>query len=127
MFQLILFIAVWGCIHSLLASLRFKDFLCRTAGNEFMKFYRLLYNIFAAVSLLPVLYLMVVLPDKPFYQIASPWNYLMRAGQGMSVLFLLLAAWQTDLLAFIGLRQLLEEQKSSLVITGFYRFVRHPL
>ncbi len=51
----------------------------------------------------------------------------MRAGQGIAVLLLLLAAWQTDLLAFIGLRPLLEEEKSNLVITGFYRFVRHPL
>jgi protein-S-isoprenylcysteine O-methyltransferase Ste14 len=35
---------------------------------------------------------------------------------------------QTDPLAFIGLRQLFEDDvKSDLVTNGFYRFVRHPL
>ena len=39
-----------------------------------------------------------------------------------------LAVLQTDVLSFVGLRQLIEgEEKSDLVTSGLYRFVRHPL
>jgi protein-S-isoprenylcysteine O-methyltransferase Ste14 len=128
MFWLIVFIILWGIIHSSLASLGFKDFLRRRLGDGFMKFYRLLYNIFAVVSILPVLYLMILLPDKPLYEIPSPWSYLMRAGQAVAGLFLLVAVLQTDVLSFVGLRQWIEgEEKSELVTNGLYRFVRHPL
>ncbi|HET9913590.1 MAG TPA: isoprenylcysteine carboxylmethyltransferase family protein [Anaerolineales bacterium] len=128
MFGLIFFIVLWGIVHSILASIGFKDFLRRSLGSGFMKFYRLLYNIFAVISLAPVLYLMISLPDKNFYRVPSPWSYLMWAGQAVSALLLLLAVLQTDVFAFVGLRQLVEgEEKSDLVISGLYRFVRHPL
>lgn len=127
MFWLIFFVAAWGIIHSLLASLGFKAFLRRALGDGFAKFYRLLYNLFAVISLAPVLYLMVSLPDKAFYDVPPPWSYLMLLGQAISVLFLFMAVLQTDLLSFVGLRQLFEEEKSKLVISGLYRFVRHPL
>ena len=128
MFWLIFVIAMWGIVHSLLASVGFKNFLRRTLGNRFMRFYRLFYNLFAVVSIAPVLYLMVALPDKTLYQVPSPWSYLMLAGQGISVILLLGAVLQTDVLSFVGLRQLTEEEKTgSLVTNGLYRFVRHPL
>lgn len=128
MFWLIVTIALWGILHSLLASLGFKRFLRRVWGDGFMKFYRLLYNIFAVLSLVPVLYLMVSLPDKSLYQIPAPWNYLMLAGQVVSTLLLFVAVMQTDILSFAGLRQLLEEEKTgTLVTSGLYRSVRHPL
>lgn len=128
MFWLIFIIVLWGIIHSLLASLGFKNFLRRSLGNGFMRFYRLLYNIFAVISFAPVLYLMIVLPDKLLYQVPSPWNIFMRVGQVVSILLLLVAALQTDVLSFAGLRQLIEEEKNSDLITnGLYRFIRHPL
>jgi protein-S-isoprenylcysteine O-methyltransferase Ste14 len=128
MFWLTIIIALWGVIHSLLASLGFKNFLRRALGDGFMKFYRLLYNILAVISITPVLYLMVSLPDKILYQVPVPWKYLMLAGQGISALLLLVAVLQTDVLSFAGLRQLIEEDKAgNLITTGLYRFVRHPL
>jgi protein-S-isoprenylcysteine O-methyltransferase Ste14 len=129
MFWLVLLIVVWGIVHSLLASLGFKDFLRRTLGNGFMKFYRLLYNLFAAISFVPVLYLMVSLPDESLYAVPAPWSYLLRAGQGISAALLIVAVLQTDVFAFVGLRQLVEEQpeKAGLVTKGLYRLVRHPL
>jgi protein-S-isoprenylcysteine O-methyltransferase Ste14 len=128
MFWLILAIVAWGFVHSVLASTGIKDLFRRTSGNGFMKFYRLLYNIFAVISILPILYLMITLPDNALYQIPVPYNYLMRVMQGVSVFFLFLAAFQTDLLSFAGLRQLFEEEKTGTLITGgLYRYVRHPL
>ena len=128
MFWLILSIALWGSTHSLLASLSFKDFLRRTLGDKFMKSYRLLYNIFAVISIAPVLYLMAVLPDEALYQVPPPWSYLMLLGQGISVFLLFVAVLQTDVLSFAGLRQLIEEERTGKLVThGLYRFVRHPL
>lgn len=128
MFWLICTIALWGIVHSLLASFGFKNFLRRSLGDGFMRFYRLLYNIFAVISIAPVLYLMIALPDKILYQVSPPWSYLMRAGQVISTLLLFAAALQTDILSFAGLRQLIQEEKQGDLITkGLYRFVRHPL
>jgi len=128
MLWLIFLIVLWGIIHSILASVGFKDFLRRTLGDGFMKFYRLLYNLFAVVSLVPVLYLMISLPDKTLYQVPPPWSYLMIAAQAISALLLFVAVSQTDVLAFVGLRQLSEgQEKSGLVTNGLYRIVRHPL
>lgn len=111
-----------------MASLGFKNLLQRTFGGRAMKFYRLFYNIFSALSFAPVLYLMVALPNKDLYQFSFPWSYLMLAGQGISVLLLFVTVLQTDTLSFVGIRQLFEEEKSGkLIMSGFYRFVRHPL
>jgi protein-S-isoprenylcysteine O-methyltransferase Ste14 len=97
-------------------------------GDSFMKFYRLFYNLFAVASIAPILYLMISLPDQTLYRVPVPWNYLMLTGQGLSVFFLLVAVLQTDMLSFIGIRQLVEEEKKgSLVTNGLYRSVRHPL
>ena len=93
-----------------------------------MDFYRLAYNVFAGISFLPILYLMATLPNQLVYEVASPWNLAMLGGQLVAALLLLVAFLQTDALSFIGLRQLVEEEKTgALVIHGLYRFVRHPL
>jgi protein-S-isoprenylcysteine O-methyltransferase Ste14 len=128
MFWLILAIVLWGVIHSLLASAGIKDLLRRTFGNGFMRFYRLSYNIFAVISVLPILYLMLTVPDQVMYQVPAPFSLLMRVGQMASILFLFIAVLQTDILSFAGLRQLFEEEKTGqLIISGLYRYVRHPL
>ena len=128
MFWLIFSVAIWGFVHSGMASLKFKDILRRSLGNGGVKFYRLFYNVFSVISIAPVFYLMLALPDKDFYQIPSPWSYLMFAGSGLAVLLLFVTVLQTDVLSFVGLRQLFqEEQPSKLVTRGFYRMVRHPL
>ena len=93
-----------------------------------MRVYRLLYNFFAVISFLPILFLMVSLPDRMLYQVPAPFNILMRAGQGIALLLLLVAVLQTDLLSFAGLRQVFEQEKTGPLITrGLYRYVRHPL
>lgn len=128
MIWLLLALALWGILHSLLASHGVKDYFRRTFGVNFMKFYRLLYNLFAVISFLPILYLMATLPDRVLYQAAPPLDLLMRLGQAISLLLLFAAAFQTDLLSFAGLRQLLEEETSGPLRTnGLYCYVRHPL
>ena len=128
MVWLILAVAVWGIVHSWLASHTFKRWLTRALGDGFKKFYRLLYNLFSVVSIVPVLYLMLTLPDQDFYHVPAPWRYLMFAGQGLSAILLLVSLLQTDILSFAGLRQIVEVEKpGKLVVSGVYRWVRHPL
>jgi protein-S-isoprenylcysteine O-methyltransferase Ste14 len=119
---LFLTLAIWGIVHSLLASNFAKDML----GGASV--YRLGYNIFAAISFLPILYLMAALPDRLAYQVPAPWKFIMFGGQAVAAFLLFVAFLQTDSLSFVGLRQLFEDEKpAGLVINGLYRLVRHPL
>ncbi|MGC8855262.1 MAG: methyltransferase family protein [Anaerolineae bacterium] len=125
---LILTMALWGAVHSFLASLSVKSFFQRYLGSGIMRFYRLVYNGFSVISFLPILWLTVVLPDRPLYQAPLPWSLLMLTGQGLAAILLLIGVLQTGPLSFAGVRQLIEEEKPpSLVVTGLYRYVRHPL
>ena len=125
-FILLLALAIWGVVHSFLASHLAKDLFRLKVGS--MDFYRLAYNIFSAVSFLPILYLMATLPNQLVYEVPSPWNLVMFGGQLISVILLGIAFLQTDSLSFVGLRQLFEkEQSGALVVHGLYKLVRHPL
>jgi protein-S-isoprenylcysteine O-methyltransferase Ste14 len=125
-FILLLALAIWGVVHSFLASHLAKDLFHLKVGS--MNFYRLAYNVFAGVSFLPILYLMTKLPNQLAYEVPSPWNLVMFGGQLLSALLLLIAFLQTDSLSFVGLRQLFEKEKSGALVTrGLYRVVRHPL
>jgi len=128
-FLLLVVVASWGFVHSLLASLVFKDFICKTLGDGFMRVYRLGYNIFSVISFLPILWLMWLLPDQTIYIVPAPWKYLMLVGQGIGALLLLYGVLQTGPLSFMGLRQLVvpDLKPGTLVTGGLYRFVRHPL
>jgi methanethiol S-methyltransferase len=125
-FILLLALAIWGVVHTFLASHTAKDLFRLKAGR--MNFYRLAYNIFAGISFLPILYLMATLPNQTVYAVPSPWNLVMFGGQLLSLVLLAIAFLQTDSLFFVGLRQLFEEEKSgALVVHGLYKIVRHPL
>jgi len=128
MFWLIVAIVIWGVVHSITASIAFKESMQRMFGNGFMRLYRLLYNVFAFVSFLPVLYIVGKTPGSELYKVPSPWSGLMFVGQGIAVLLLVVAVLQTDTLSFVGLRQVFEEEKPSRLVTkGLYKIVRHPL
>jgi methanethiol S-methyltransferase len=125
-FIILLAMAIWGVVHSFLASHLAKDLFRLRVGNT--DFYRLAYNAFSVISFLPILYLMATLPNGHLYQISPPWSYLMLGGQALSAALLLITFLQTDALAFVGLRQLFEVEKTQGLVTGgFYRMVRHPL
>ena len=127
---ILLAVALYGILHSLLASKGAKALAQRWLGASVGRGYRLAYNIFAGVSLLPVLALPVLLPDSPLYRIPSPWSYLALLVQGLALLALLVGLWQTGVWSFLGLEQLTRPALSSdsrLVVRGLYRWVRHPL
>lgn len=128
-FIILLSLALWGLVHSILASHFAKDMFKGFLGAGGMRLYRLGYNIFSVISFAPILYLLVILEDQPLYQVPAPWSFVLLGGQALSVLLLLVAVLQTDTLSFVGLKQLFVEEQAAgqLVTRGLYTLVRHPL
>ncbi len=125
---ILLAMTLWGFVHSLTASLALKEKAAQLFGRGFMRVYRLLYNGFALITFLPVMALVATLPSKTLYAVSSPWNYLMSAIQGAAAFMLIVAVLQTDAMHFAGIKQLfIEDTKGSLVTSGLYKIVRHPI
>ena len=123
-------VLVYGIVHSLLASNSFKSLVRRLFGSYTDRWYRLAYNIFAIISLLPVLALPALLPDNTIYVVTYPWVYLTLLGQVLAVGLLLVGLLQTGMWSFLGFRQLVTgggHNETRMVVRGLYRFVRHPL
>jgi methanethiol S-methyltransferase len=122
---------LWGVVHSLTASHRAKEMFAQRFGQVFSeRYYRLGYNLFSVVTFLPILALLVLLPDRFLYSIPAPWLYLTLAAQALAFIALVVGVLQTGALEFIGLRQLLDPSQpeaANLTTHGLYRYVRHPL
>ena len=130
----------WGLLHSLLATWKAKKRLLRPFTPHSHRWYRLFYNLVAGLTLLPVLALLVLLPDRPLYTIPAPWSILFILGQVAAIIALVVGLVQTGVWSFLGLRQIVhpsgealteltltELAPTELVTTGLYGWVRHPL
>jgi protein-S-isoprenylcysteine O-methyltransferase Ste14 len=123
-------VLVYGLVHSALASLWAKQSTRRWLGRLADRGYRLVYNLLAIVGFLPVFALLVLLPDHEIYAIRFPWLVLTLVIQALAVLALLAGLLQTGVWSFLGLKQLVhspETEQPELVVSGLYRWVRHPL
>ena len=139
MFWLISTVLLWGFIHSLFASQQVKEAVLGWFGENFVRFYRMAYNLLAGVSFLPILLIAAVIPDRKLYIFPLPWSALLVIGELLAVVVLVVGFRQTDTWEFLGLRQLVrtatskqpdgpvETVRGHLVTTGLYRHVRHPL
>jgi methanethiol S-methyltransferase len=132
MFFILLSLFFYGLIHSILASLRFKAWVVRTFGEAFYRrWYRLFFNLMAAVTILPTLVLVALLPDQTLYRISLPWFLLTLTAQAAAALSLLHSVRATGAANFLGIEQALDPVKAAqphrMTRTGLYRYVRHPL
>jgi methanethiol S-methyltransferase len=127
---ILLVVGAYGLVHSWLASLQAKGLARRWLGEAAGRGYRLAYNLFAVLTLLPVLALPAALPDRALYTIPMPWASITLVIQGLALLALLVGVLQTGAASFAGLSQLIQPQPPgppTLVTRGLYRYVRHPL
>jgi methanethiol S-methyltransferase len=129
---ILLAMAVYGGVHSLLASWGAKALAeTRLGRGMYRRWYRLAFNLAALITFLPVLALLAVLPDRTLYAIPFPWVLLTLALQGLAGLGAIYAVWLTGLWNFAGLEQLLnpaaEDRPRALATGGLYRWVRHPI
>lgn len=124
-------VSIYGLIHSFLASRMVKNAAEVFMGHPGFRWFRLSYNIFAFISLGPVLALAIVLPDRPIYDITVPWDIPFLLLQLAGACFSLAAALQTGLGTLSGLSQLdhdtVPAEKGKLVTGGLYKYVRHPI
>lgn len=122
--------ALYGLIHSLLASKKAKVLASDWMGSRY-SWYRLAYNIFAFITLLPLLAVAVTLPDKAIYSLPAPWSWLFLLLQLAGLIFAIMAVFQTGFGQLSGLRQLVEKpgepSTGKLETGGLYRLVRHPI
>jgi protein-S-isoprenylcysteine O-methyltransferase Ste14 len=127
---IILAVLSYGLLHTLLASLKMKALAHNWFGSKTDQWFRLAYNFIAFITLLPILFLPILLPDKEIYRISFPWVIATLSIQALAVIVLVVGLRQTSITSFIGLRQLLLPEDTSpprLVTDRLYRYVRHPL
>lgn len=132
---ILLSIGLYGALHSILASNRVKQRAAARFGQDvYQRYYRLFFSAAGGLTFLPVLALTSLLPDHTLYTIPSPWVYLTLGIQGLAVIGLVIGVMQTGVTKFLGIQQWLsyDPQRTTplpekLVLTGLYRWVRHPL
>ena len=121
---------LYGALHSVLATVGIKRAVA-DRWPRLMPAYRLLYNLFAGVALLPILWLLGRTP--------GPWLWRWHGGPAWVMTGLALVAAGLlvvgpglyDLSEFLGLRQLREgrgtpEDREPFRVSTLHRYVRHP-
>lgn len=121
--------ALYGALHSILASGRLKRGVTSRLGAAAERVYRLAYNVVAVITLIPVLAVPLLFPGRLLYVISPPVLWVTLALQALSGLAILYGLLQTSLAHFLGLAQLVGStgKADDLVVKGLYRWVRHPL
>ncbi len=126
----------YGLIHSWLASTRVKQFVRHLMGEQrYFGLYRASYNLFAIVSLSPILGLILLRPGNTVWQVTGLSQVLLIGIQLVGLTGIMVSLFQIDLGQFIGLTQTIayfQGQQLPLPIEplqyeGVYRLVRHPL
>jgi protein-S-isoprenylcysteine O-methyltransferase Ste14 len=127
---------LFGAIHSLTAGVAPKERLSTVFPARLVEgWYRLLYNLFSAITVAPVLIAVAILPDSMIYAVPPPWSLLFRLAQLAGVAGLVGALFVTDVFRFAGISQAvaylsgapLPLPTGSLQVKGMYAVVRHPL
>lgn len=121
--------ALFGTLHSTLASTRVKAWAARRLGLNAVSYYRLFFVFAAAISTLLYFASIFLFPDSSAYEIHAPYVYLSLLIQLVAGICFITALFQTSLLQFSGLAALMSRPPSEdkLRTSGFYRYTRHPL
>ncbi len=133
---IIFLFAVFGVIHSFLASHKVKKELAEQYGS-LIAFYRLIYNIIAFASFY-LIYEISPRPDVLVYDLPSPYDLLILIPQFLALAGVLWALKYFCIREFLGIDQIKRyfrkeyspgdlDEKLSLVIDGPYRYTRHPI
>ncbi|MBP6659802.1 MAG: isoprenylcysteine carboxylmethyltransferase family protein [Chitinophagales bacterium] len=125
-FILVVCWVLYFTIHSLLASNKVKDIIYNRIPI-FKKYYRIAFNFIAITTLIPIIYYTLHIQDYKIWNLET-LTYIGYFFIVLGLLILGIAFASFNLKEFFGLEQYQEsEQKSELVITGIYQYVRHPL
>jgi protein-S-isoprenylcysteine O-methyltransferase Ste14 len=117
-------------LHSVTASLWFKQLVARYCPAV-MPYYRLLFNLLATVTSLPLIYLAWRFPGEPVWQWQGLAFYLVNAIAILALIALVYSIRLYDMEEFMGFRQARGKVKDvhdqeHFRISPFHRYVRHP-
>lgn len=123
---------IWCILHSAFISNTVSVWL-KQASGKYYRFYRIVFNLFALASFLPLLYFFESLPSEMIFR----WAGIMRLIQwlmiGLSMYLFIAGARRYDALQFLGLRQLGSRsdhktlnESGQLDIAGLHKIIRHP-
>jgi protein-S-isoprenylcysteine O-methyltransferase Ste14 len=134
--RILLALLAYGGLHSLMATTWFKTVSARLMGERaYLGLYRMLYSVISALTLLPILALIVDHPGRTLWSVQRTIAGILLVVRALGVIGLVMALLQIDLLRFLGIKDLiafisgrpLPLPAEPLSIRGLYRFVRHPL
>ena len=126
---------LFAAVHSVLASLRFKDRLRASMGERaYHGTYRLIYNLVSLVTIAPIL-LITWRSGQVIWELESNSRWFFDILQVIGILGVLIALFQIDLVQFSGLSQIialwrgadLPLPREGIQTRGVYCLVRHPL
>lgn len=128
---------VWALVHSLTVARQVKTWVRERIGRRaYDGFYRLAYNLFSVLSILPLLYLLATrVPSTILWRIRPPLTWLFAGVQLLGLAGLAVSLWQTDVWRFAGVKQALRyiqgaedpDPPGEFVQIGAYQWMRHPL
>ena len=129
---LVIFWITWCSLHSVLISLAVTESLRKRFPNRF-RFYRILYNLFAVATLLPVLFYTFFQGGEPIVAWEGPWRVVPILLGSVALFFFVAGARRYNLFQFLGFRQIKEEKACSVLTDdcsldtcGVLSIVRHP-
>ena len=129
---LVILWVAWCALHSALIDPSVTDRLRRRFPIGF-RYYRILYNLFAVFSLLPVLFYTFSLKGSPVVVWAGPWRIVPILLGATALLLFVAGGKRYDLLQFSGIRQIKQERTCSVLTEdcsldtgGVLSIVRHP-
>lgn len=129
MIVLIILWVLFFISHSLLAADSVKAAAEKVLGN-FYRFYRIGYNLFSAVFLSAIMYILLLKHELNYvysfskYSSQAGWFFLF-----MGVLIMIISFRNYDLAEFTGIKQLAQKihRPEKLVVRGLNAYVRNPL
>jgi len=130
-FWILLAGAIFGPIHSLLATIEIKAKVESWLGEAGKKYYRFFYVVVASLTTLAYASLVVIFPDKLIYKIPFPYVILTSLLEIGAIVGASRCVLDSRPMSFIGVDVLLNPKLSApdekLVTSGFYRLMRHPI
>ena len=125
---LVLYLASFAAVHSLMASLPFKRRAAKILGRRMDPWYPAIFSASALVMIAPLVYLVYLFPGKVLYVVPSPWRWAMVAGQILAGLLSIRAFVDAPHRFKVPL-QLLgpgAAEGEGLEPRGVYRWIRDP-
>ena len=133
---LLLLFALYGFIHSVLASERAKLFFRQNFGKA-IAFYRIGFNIFSVIGLY-LIWEFGPYPSLQIYTLPQPYDYLVLIPQFLALLGMIWCFKYVNFREFAGLNQIDRffnkqysendlDENYTLRIEGPYKFSRHPI